>query len=247
MTGTEVTGAASGYAVVAGGSGFLGTAVAERLSAAGYEVVVLDRAAPRRPGTHWIETELTDEAAVGAAVSRLLAERGAPAALALCQGWSPKGPDGRPTPEEQVPLEEFRQVLEVNLISCYLLLRAFAPAMAEAGAGRVALIGSAAARTGRTTAGAAYAAAKAGLEALARGFAVRYGPHRVLINCVAPGKITNPAWPDAPEAVARYQQQIPAGRLAEAEEIAEVIAFLLSNSNSYLTGQTLIVDGGRLA
>lgn len=236
-----------GYAVIAGGSGFLGSAVCDRLLAAGYEVVVLDRVAPARPGTAWIETELTDEAAVGSAVARLLAERGAPAALALCQGWSPKGPDGLPVAEELVPLAQFRQVLEVNLTSCYLLLRSFAPVMAEAGAGRVALIGSAAAHTGRTTAGAAYAVAKAGLEALVRGFAVRFAPQHVLINCVAPGKIANPAWPDAPQAVARYREQIPVGRLAAAEEIAEVIAFLLSDTNSYLTGQSLIVDGGRLA
>ncbi|MFJ8623759.1 SDR family NAD(P)-dependent oxidoreductase [Kitasatospora sp. NPDC093550] len=235
------------YAVVAGGSGFLGAAAAERLRVDGREVVVLDRVAPRRPGTAWAQVELTDETAVAQALDGLLRERGAPGALVLCQGWSPKGGDGRAVPEDQVPPELFRRVLDVNLTSCYLLLRTLVPAMAAAGGGRAVAVGSAAAHTGRTTAGAAYAAAKAGVASLVRTFAVRYGPDGVLVNGVAPGKVANPAWPDDPEAVARYREQIPAGRLGEADELADVIAFLVSPRNTYLTGQTVIVDGGRLA
>lgn len=239
--------AAERFAVVAGGSGFLGTAVAARLRTEGREVVVLDRTRPPSPDTAWIEVDLADETAVSAAILRLRGERGAPGALVLCQGWSPKGPDGRAVPEEQVPADVFRQVLDVNLTSCYLLLRGLMPTMAEAGGGHVVAVGSAAALTGRTTAGAAYAASKAGVAALVRSFAVRYGPQNVLVNAIAPGKIVNPSWPDAPEAVARYREQIPVGRLGSTEEMAEAIAFLISTRNTYLTGQTLIVDGGRLA
>ena len=118
--------------------------------------------------------------------------------------------------------------------------------MAAAGTGRVVAIGSAAAHTGRTTAGSAYAAAKAGVAALVRTFGARYAPQGVLINDVSPGKIANPNWPDYPEAIARYRQEIPMGRLAEAGEVADAIAFLLSHRNTYITGQTVIVDGGRL-
>lgn len=240
----------SGYAVVAGGAGFLGAAVVERLVAEGRPVVVLDRVPPRRgapAGVHYVELDLADEEWLDAALTRLLAERGAPAALVACQGWSPKGDDGFAVPEEQVVADLFRRVLDANLTSTYLLLQRLVPAMAAAGAGRVALVGSAAAHTGRTTAGAAYAAAKAGLTALVRVFAVRYGPHGVLVNDLSPGKVANPSWSDAPEAVDRYRQEIPVGRLAEAAELADLLTFLVSARNTYLTGQTVIVDGGRLA
>lgn len=240
----------SGYVVVAGGAGFLGTAVVERLLAEGRPVVVLDRVPPRPDapaGLHHIELDLADEERLDAALTHLLAERGAPAALVACHGWSPKGDDGLAVPEEQVSADLFRRVLDANLTSTYLLLQRLVPAMSAAGTGRVAVVGSSAAHTGRTTAGAAYAAAKAGLAALVRVFAVRYGPRGVLVNDISPGKVANPSWPDSPEAVDRYLREIPAGRLAEAAELADLLTFLVSERNTYLTGQTVIVDGGRLA
>ncbi|WP_329049287.1 SDR family oxidoreductase [Streptomyces violaceus] len=242
MTGPD----ADGYTVVTGGAGFLGSAVTGRLLADGQRVVVLDRETPARPEAHAFQVDLADEAALERVLGRLLEERGAPGALALCHGWSPKGADGSRIPETDVPADLFRQVIDANLTSCFVLLRTLVPAMAAAGTGRVVAIGSAAAHTGRTTAGSAYAAAKAGVAALVRTFGARYAPQGVLINDVSPGKIANPNWPDSPEAIARYRQEIPMGRLAEAGEVADAIAFLLSHRNTYITGQTVIVDGGRL-
>ena len=111
----------------------------------------------------------------------------------------------------------------------------------------MAVVGTAAAHTGRTNASAAYAASKAGLGALVRILAVRYAPDGVLLNDVSPGKIAHPGWPDSAEMIARYRDETPAGRLANAEEVADVIGFLISEKNTYLTGQSVIVDGGRLA
>ncbi|GAA2229347.1 MULTISPECIES: SDR family NAD(P)-dependent oxidoreductase [Kitasatospora] len=236
-----------GYAVISGGSGHLGSAVAARLLAEGRRVVVLDRVPPRAQGAEFHQTDLADEQATDERLARLLELRGAPDGLVMCQGWSPKGPDGRPLPEAEVPAALFRQVLDANLTSCFLLMRTLVPAMAEAGRGRVVAVGSAAAHTGRTTAGAAYAAAKAGLAAMVSTFAVRHGGDGVLINTVAPGKVANPDWPDSAEEIDRYRREIPVGRLAHKEEVADLIAFLVSDRNSYLTGQTVIVDGGRLA
>lgn len=194
MTGPD----ADGYTVVTGGAGFLGSAVTGRLLADGQRVVVLDRETPARPEAHAFQVDLADEAALERVLGRLLEERGAPGALALCHGWSPKGADGSRIPETDVPADLFRQVIDANLTSCFVLLRTLVPAMAAAGTGRVVAIGSAAAHTGRTTAGSAYAAAKAGVAALVRTFGARYAPQGVLINDVSPGKIANPNWPDSP-------------------------------------------------
>jgi 3-oxoacyl-[acyl-carrier protein] reductase len=70
---------------------------------------------------------------------------------------------------------------------------------------------------------------------------------QVLINAVAPGKFFNPDWPDDPEKVKRYEKSVPFGRLASAAEVAALIGFLSSSANTYVTGQTILQDGGRLS
>jgi len=68
-----------------------------------------------------------------------------------------------------------------------------------------------------------------------------------LINAVAPGKFFNPHWPDDPENAKRYERSVPLGRLASGDEIAALIGFLSSGANTYVTGQTILQDGGRLS
>lgn len=235
--------------VVAGGSGVLGAQVVRRLVDAGDRVVVLDRVAPDRAddAVSHIAVDLTDEAEVTTALSDVCARCTAPRALVNCQGWSPKNPDGTPVVEEDLSAKLFLSVLEVNLLSCYLTLRFVAPVMAAAGGGRIVNISSTSGLTGRTTASPAYAAAKAGLDALTRNFAVRYADRGVLVCSVAPGKFTNPTWPHNAEQVERYRREIPLGRLALPGEVADLVVFLASEDNTYLTGQTLVIDGGRLA
>ena len=66
------------------------------------------------------------------------------------------------------------------------------------------------------------------------------------INAVAPGKFVNPDWPEDPEQLSRYEASVPFGLLASADEVAELVGFLSSAANTYLTGQTVLLDGGRL-
>jgi len=93
---------------------------------------------------------------------------------------------------------------------------------------------------------AAYSAAKAGVIALTKSGALEYGP-TVRVNCVAPGHVRTrmtAVWEQMPDAFAPIAEAIPLGRIGEAEEIAEAILFLASDRASYITGQTLVVDGG---
>jgi 3-oxoacyl-[acyl-carrier protein] reductase len=88
---------------------------------------------------------------------------------------------------------------------------------------------------------------KAAIAALPRLLALELALSQVLINAVAPGKFSNPDWPDDPEKVKRYAKSVPLGRLASGDEIAALIGFLSSDANSYVTGQTILQDGGRLS
>lgn len=135
--------------------------------------------------------------------------------------------------------------MQVDLLAPMRLARALTPAMARRGWGRVvnvSSIWSGVVRPRRFV----YATAKAGLNGMTRALAVELAAAGVLVNAVAPGYVNtemsrrnNP-----PEELERIAASIPARRLAEPGEIAEVVAFLCSSRNGYLTGQTLFVDGG---
>jgi NAD(P)-dependent dehydrogenase (short-subunit alcohol dehydrogenase family) len=235
-------------AVVAGGAGLLGSRVTARLSAQGLDVAVLDLVdQPIEGAALTLAADVTDAGQVREAITEVTDRLGTPTVLVTCQGWSPKGADGSCPDDLSLPAEDFLRVLSVNLLSCFLLMGAVTPGMKHVGGGRIVAVSSAAAATGRTPASAAYAAAKAGVEALVRTWAVRHGPDDVLTCAVAPGKFVNQSWPDEPSRLARYLDEVPLGRLAEADEIAAAIGFLASSDNSYVNGQTLVVDGGRLA
>jgi 3-oxoacyl-[acyl-carrier protein] reductase len=97
------------------------------------------------------------------------------------------------------------------------------------------------------TAALSYSVAKAAIAALPGLLALELASSQVLINAVAPGKFFNPDWPDEPEKVKRYERSVPLGRLASADEVAALIGFLSSSANTYVTGQTILQDGGRLS
>src|SRR5581483_3124453 len=141
--------------------------------------------------------------------------------------------------------EAWDKVLAVNLTGPWLCSRAVAKDMIGRGAGRIIFVSSIVA--GDTLSGAAaYCAAKAGVEALARVLALELAPHGVLVISVAPGHTATPMnfAESVPEAYSTQRPVIPLGRPADPAEVAAAIAFLASNEASYLTGSTLLVDGG---
>lgn len=145
----------------------------------------------------------------------------------------------------EIDAKTWGEMLQVNLSSALRLTQEIAPAMAERGWGRILNVVSIFALVTRERR-AAYSMTKAALAALTRTAAVEFGPRGVIVNALAPGYVdteltrrNNP-----PDAIAAIEASIPLRRMAQAKELAEVAAFLVSDANSYLTGQTVVVDGG---
>lgn len=138
----------------------------------------------------------------------------------------------------------WRFVLEVSLITTMRMSRLVAPTMRQRG-GRIINMSSDAAFTGdaRLT---DYAAAKMGIVGFTRALARELGPFNVTVNAVAPGAIRTRAHDRlSPEVIDRVKATTPAGFVGEPEDVAGVVAFLASDDARYITGQTLLIDGGR--
>lgn len=140
--------------------------------------------------------------------------------------------------------DEIARVFDVNLLGVILLAKAVAPRMIARRGGVIVNVGSQLAFTGAEQRG-AYAAAKAGVTQFTRTAATEWGPHGVRVVCMAPGRTVTPL----NEAVLRAEgdrglQRIPLGRYGTAAEAAKLAVFLASGAASYITGQTVVADGG---
>lgn len=146
---------------------------------------------------------------------------------------------------DDMDVDQIDEMMNVNLTSPLLLIRAFVPAMKKAGFGRIVNIGSiwgVISKPGRT----GYSMTKHGIHGLTKNLAVELAHHNILVNTVAPGQtlteltIKN----NSPEAMEQMKKDIPIGRLAEPEEIAKAVFWLGNEENTYITGQQIVVDGG---
>lgn len=159
------------------------------------------------------------------------------------------GQVGRPL--EEVSPEDWQVIFDVNLTGAFNLSQAAVPGMKAAGWGRIVNISSGAGLRVSLTGIQAYASAKAGLIGLTRQLAHELGPHGITVNCVAPGFIrSNPTtekqWQSyGPEGQKSLVEAIAVRRLGRPEDIAHAVAFFASEQASWITGQTLSVDGGR--
>ena len=216
----------SPVALVTGGSRGIGSAIVDVLDAQGWSVL-----APSRD-----ELDLANPASVDAFTSAVNVDI---SGLVLNAGVN------SPKQLGQLSFDEWQSIHQVNEVSAFQLVSALVPGMAERGLGRVVAISSAyadRARSGR----AAYSASKSALEALMRSVAVEFGSAGVVANCVAPGFVDTDLTRqnNSAESIAALLERVPVGRLAEPVEIAIAVAFLMSEQNRYITGQTLHVDGG---
>ncbi len=213
-------------ALVTGGSAGIGLAVAKRLKAEGIDVIT-----PARR-----DMDLLSDASIDAYLKSL----SRPVDILINNAGV-----NIIAPLADITDDYMRQTIQINLLAPFRLARALAPGMAERRYGRIVNISSIWAivsKPGRLT----YATAKSGLQGMTRTLAVELAPYNVLVNAIAPGFVNTEMTRrnNTGEQIEAIEKNIPAGRLAEPEEIAEAAAFLASEKNSYITGQTILVDGG---
>ncbi|MFD5424019.1 SDR family NAD(P)-dependent oxidoreductase [Streptomyces sp. NPDC127084] len=148
------------------------------------------------------------------------------------------------------PLEEFRQIIQVNQIGAFLGIKAVAPEIEAAGGGTIVNTASYTALTGMHSVG-AYAATKHAILGLTRVAALELAPKRIRVNAVCPGAVdtpmSNPGGADEEALDAVYRKLVPLGRVGQAAEVARLALFLSCEDSSYITGQPFVIDGGWLA
>jgi 3-oxoacyl-[acyl-carrier protein] reductase len=149
---------------------------------------------------------------------------------------------------EKMTEARWDEVIDLNLKSAMLAAQAVAPGMIERGHGSIINIVSIAGRNGGGPGAGAYATAKGGLITLTKALAKELAPHRIRVNAVSPGVIDTPFHEvfSTPEMIASFVKGIPLARVGTSEEVANVIAFLASEAASYVTGETIEVNGGQL-
>jgi len=228
--------------LVTGGTRGIGLAIASRLKALGADVKVTGRS-PEAPEAARGFGYLTADFSTPEGTDRCVEAVRSMSGLAVLINNAGINKIHR---IEDFPAGDFDEITQVNYTAVYRVTQAAAQLMLEEKtAGRVVNIASiwaTQARIGRS----AYCSAKAGLLGMTRAVSVDLAAQGILVNAVSPGFVNTEltARTLGPEGIAEVSGQIPAGRLAEPTEIAEVVAFLASPNNTYLTGQNIIVDGG---
>jgi 3-oxoacyl-[acyl-carrier protein] reductase len=223
-------------ALVTGTARGIGRAIADSLAAQGLDVIGVDvLAQDDGPCVETIRADLSDVSEC----RRVIAEAGDVDVLVDNAAVLFR------TPLEEFGVDEFDRTVAVNLRAVFLLSQALAPAMSERGWGRIVNVSSIGARDGHLSHGTVYAATKAGVIAVTRSFALRYGSFGVTANAVAPGGVeTEMVASMPPEVRTRYVGDIPAGRFCAPEEVAVVVAFLAGDDAFFVNGATVDVNGG---
>lgn len=242
-------------ALVVGGSGGIGSATCRALAAEGAAVAV--HYGRSRGAAESVVRDI--EAAGGRAIAlaadvarkadaeRLVAETiralGGLDALVVCAGH-PFHAEEWFAPYEDLPEAAFRRTFDVDLLGAVFVTQAVVPHFKTRREGKIVLVGSTPSITG-DVAGITYLVAKAGVLALTRALAQYLGPHNVHVNSLALGAVATPPMEALPAGErGKLVEEAALGRVGTADEVARKAVFLCSPDSDYMTGQTLVVDGG---
>ncbi|MGE0128786.1 MAG: SDR family NAD(P)-dependent oxidoreductase [Blastocatellales bacterium] len=246
-------------AIVTGGASGIGLATASLLHQRGARVAIVDANAEALAKAEasfnnnraiLIQANLSSEKECERAVTQAAQTFGSLNAVVNSAGIQRYGN------AEQTSLDLWREVLDVNLTAAFLVSRAAIPHFRRSGAsggGSIVNVGSVQSHAAQQGA-VAYVTSKHAILGLTRAMAVDHAHEKIRVNCVCPGAVDTPMFrwtmsqDPTPESVLKACEQMhPAGRIAKPEEIAEVIAFLLTDAASFVTGTEIDVDGGLMA
>lgn len=242
-------------AVITGGARGLGFAIAESLADSGASIALADL----RPGVEASAARLADSAGVRAVgvqvdvtaaesleslMERVANELGRPSILINAAGIGPR------TAALDTTLEQWNQVLDVNLTGTFLACQAFGRSCRDAGSGgsivNIASMSAQIVNTPQTQA--AYNTSKAGVEALTRSLAIEWLPLGIRVNAVSPGYVltdmTRGVVENEIELADEWHRRTPAGVLGDPTDIGPLVAYLASSASRYVVGQSILIDGG---
>ena len=228
-------------AIVTGGAQGIGAAIAGALRADGAEVVIADLDPPE----DGIRADVSSEVDVAAMVEETVARHGGIDILVNNAGLYASL---AMRPFEEIPLEEWRQVMDVNVASMFLCCRAVVPVMRERGAGKIVNISS-----GTPFRGVPfllhYVTSKGAIVALTRALAKELGKDEIHVNCVAPGFTMSDGVKEHPELIDTLRDVSVAARTIQRDQVPEdvvgAVVFLCSAQADFITGQTMVIDGGQ--
>ena len=234
-------------AIVTGAARGIGRAIADRLSDSGARVAIwdIDSKAAHNTAASIINAvdftaDVTDPASIDAALAATTAQIGAPDILVNNAGIT--GPNH---PLDQYPIDEWRRVIEIDLMGVFYCCRAVVPLMRRRGQGRIVNIASIAGKEGNPNAS-AYSAAKAGVIGLTKSLGKELADTGIRVNAVAPAAAKTDIFAQMTEAQIEYMlSKIPMGRFVQVEEIAALVAWLCSDECSFATGAVFDISGGR--
>ena len=250
---TEHLGFTGKVAIVTGGATGIGYATALQLAKLGARVVICSRTVVElelaatqiamESGSQClaVPTDVKDEAACIALVERTVAEFGRSIFLINNAGGTRMGP------LESIPTKGWDSIFDLNVKSAYILTREAGKHMIAQKSGAIVSVSSGAGING-VKGGAHYSAAKSALQMFTKVTAAEWGKYGIRANCVAAGAIASPraqaAWDAAHIAMEDLSKGMPLGRTGTPDEMANMIVFFASDAASYITGQTIAVDGG---
>lgn len=232
-------------AIITGAAQGIGKATAERLNEQGWALVLVDLQATSSNAYRdaiMQSGDITDQEFVASMIAAVIARYGRIDALVNNAGIS------MIQPALATSVDEYRKVLDVNLVAPFLLAKAVAPTMIAAGSGAIVNVASVAGMSGIAERS-AYNASKHGLIGLARTLAIEWGGRGIRVNCVSPGWVKT-EMDHKDQAGGSYSdaditEHVPMGRFARPEDIANAVAFLCdSTSSGFINGAVLPVDGG---